>query len=79
MIVTMKRQDPVEAYAVFRIDELLGPDTPLERMVTVKEVLPTFESAKSEVERLNGLKQGDGQRYFWQKTRLVGFFPKSES
>jgi len=78
-IEEMKRQDRVEAYAVVRMDDFLGPDTPLERKFSVKEILPTLESAKAEVERLNGLQQGDGQRYFWQTTRLVGFFPRPKA
>jgi len=75
-MVAMKRQDRAEAYAVVRIDDFHGPETPLEHKITVKEILSKLEAAKSEVERLNQLNQEKGCRYFWQPTRLVGFFPE---
>ena len=65
----MRQKHPV--FAVLRVDEFLGPDTPLENRVTVKEVVRTLEIAESEVKRLTRLNSGKRCRYFWQATRLM--------
>lgn len=71
-----------EAFAIVRLDRLdhrpvdfeqegSGPDIgsgPVD--VTVKEVVLGLAAAKREVERLNGLNESKGCRYFWQSTRL---------
>jgi hypothetical protein len=75
----MKRQDRVEAYAVVRVDNFDGPRTRPENDFTVKEILPTLDAAKEEVDRLNKLNRDKGCRYFWQATRLVGFFPQAKA
>jgi hypothetical protein len=56
-------------FAIVRLDEFVGPETPLERRITVKKVVRGLDAAEREVERLNKL-QKEGVRYFWQHTRL---------
>jgi hypothetical protein len=57
-------------YAVVRIDSFLGPETPLENKIAIKEILWTEEAARREVDRLNQLNEGKGCHDFWQTTRL---------
>jgi hypothetical protein len=57
-------------YAVIRADEYRGADKPVERKVTVKEIVWDEETARREVERLNALRK-EGVHYFSQVTRLL--------
>ena len=57
-------------YAVVRVDLYL--EKPIPNGITVKEILPTLEEAKKEVERLMALNKDKNVLYFWQTTR---FFP----
>jgi hypothetical protein len=74
-------KDAVPVYAVLRIDmyeptneegDQLNAGSGLSFHVTVKEVLPSMEEARAEVQRLNALKEGRGVRYMWQYSR---YFP----
>ncbi len=58
-----------QVFAVIRVDNYQF----IEDAITVKEILPTMEEATEEVERLNGLNEEKGARYFWQATR---YFPE---
>jgi hypothetical protein len=58
-------------YAVLRFDLFLADTSPLESLVTVKEIVGTQEEAEQEVERLNALVKDGGARYAWQATRLI--------
>lgn len=61
-------------YAVVRLDMFLfGPGQTMEKAITIKEVLPNIEAAKSEVERLNALNADKDSHYFWQSTH---FYPE---
>jgi hypothetical protein len=64
-----KRQ---QVYAIVRIDEFQGPNVPIERKMTVKEIVWTETAARTEVDRLNRLQsQRDVDcRYYYQATRL---------
>lgn len=68
----MSRNPPEreQVYAVVRIDEFLGDETPMERNVTVKEIVRDLAIAEAEVARLNQLNADKNCRYFWQTTRL---------
>ena len=78
-------KDAVPVYAVLRID-MYEPtneagDQPdagsgLSCHVTVKEVLPSMEEARAEVQRLNALKEGRGIRYMWHHSR---YFPEGRA
>jgi len=59
-------------YAIVRIDQFHDSSVPLERRVTVKEVVWTIEEAEAEVARLDELNGSKGCKYFWQTTRLIG-------
>ena len=67
-----ERMDPRRepAYAIIRIDDIESADVSLEDRVTVKSVVWSLDRARSEVDRLNGLNQDKGCRYFWQYTRV---------
>jgi hypothetical protein len=58
------------AYAIVRIDDFLGPQSPIENRITVKKIMWDADAADREVERLNGLKNATGIRYFSQITRV---------
>lgn len=62
-------QEKVQVYAVIRVDRHTSN---IEDAVTVKEVLPSLEEAKLEVDRLNQLSVDRDCYYFWQTTR---YFP----
>jgi len=64
----MAEHDP--AYAVIRVDEFLGADTPPEELITVKTVVASQSVAEAEVARINA-QAPSGARYFWQSTRLA--------
>jgi hypothetical protein len=57
-------------YAIVRVDDYLGAETPTERRVNVKKVVFDPDEAEREVERLNNLQGDDGSRYFLQVTRV---------
>jgi len=57
-------------YAIVRIDEFLGNDTPIEHRITVKKVMRDADKAAREVERLNRLQKDKGVQYFSQTTRI---------
>jgi hypothetical protein len=59
-----------QVYAIVRIDDFLGNDTPIEHRITVKKVMPDAENAEREAERLNRLQKDKGVRYFSQITRM---------
>jgi hypothetical protein len=63
-------QKKLQVFAVLRMDSGIRL---LEDALTIKEILPTRDEAKSEVERLNKLNASKGARYFWQMTR---YFPE---
>ena len=44
-----------QVYAVIRIDHFYTSDTPLEHLITIKEIVSNLELAKAEVNRLNEL------------------------
>jgi hypothetical protein len=70
--------DPVheEAFVILRADLFHEPDTPLEQLITAKEVVRSLELAEREVARLNAL-HPDGQvRYWLTRSRL---FPPGHS
>ena len=62
----MRQKHPV--FAILRVDDFHGADTPIEAKVTVKQVVSSQEIAEREVERLTCEK---GCRYFWQTPRFV--------
>lgn len=71
--------EKLQVYAVIRIDRgstmdaVLGwPDDISCPMITVKEILPTLEEARDEVERLNQLQAEKGCHYYVETTR---YFP----
>jgi hypothetical protein len=67
----MNEKQPV--YAVIRIDKyLVDLPGPIEEVFAVQSILPTLEEAKSEVERLNLLRDPDRVTYVWRATR---FYP----
>lgn len=70
--MTVEASQRVGVYAVVRLDNYLGPETPLQGRVTVKEILSTLEEAEREVARLNVLASNRDVTYFWQYTR---YFP----
>lgn len=57
-------------YAIVRVDDYFGPETPTERRVTVKKIVFDPDEAEREVDRLNNLQDADGSRYFLQITRI---------
>jgi hypothetical protein len=57
-------------FAIVRVDDYFGPETPAERRVTVKKIVFDPDEAEREVERLNKLQAADGSRYFLQVTRV---------
>lgn len=59
-----------EVYAILRFDGFLSPNTCIEYLVTVKEVLFDQKIAEAEVVRLNALNEGMGCLYWCQVTRL---------
>ena len=65
----MKNQKQV--FAVIRIDEFMTGTAVADNGITIKEIVPTQQTAESEVERLNQLNKDKGCRYFWQATRMV--------
>jgi hypothetical protein len=60
----------LHGYAIVRIDDYLGPETPAERRVNVNKVILDRDEAEREVERLNSLQKDDGRHYVLQLTRL---------
>ena len=64
----INRKNSTHVYAVIRVDRYSSEKDPI---ISVKEVHPTWEIAKSEVERLNELvrKKGGDSEYFCQCTR----------
>lgn len=74
----------IQVFAVLRIDthgsiesEQGWPQGLACPVVTVKEVLPSFEEAEREAERLNQLQEGKGCYYFAQATRFFPFGRKA--
>src|SRR4051812_6303600 len=63
------------AYAVVRVDDFLGADSPVEDRITIKKVVRDRETAESEADRLNRLQKEPGVRYLAQITRLEGVCP----
>jgi len=59
-----------QVYAILRYDAFQGPSTPIENLISVKRILLDEEKARAEVERLNGLNEEKGCRYFMQATRM---------
>ena len=57
-----------QGYAIVRVDEFLPDETSLENKITVKRILWDFDTAVSEVARLNELRENS--TYFWQATRV---------
>ncbi len=70
--MSLPEQPVTHVYAIVRVDDYLGTDVPIERRITVKEVVGTATEACDEVARLNRLRADGGVRYFSQVTRLVG-------
>ena len=68
-----------QVFAVLRVDDFQGADTPVETKVTVKQVVSTQQIAEREVERLRRLNAEKGCRYWWQATRLVELPEESSS
>ncbi len=66
------QREITQVFAVIRIDR----DRLTEDALTIKEILPTAEQAREEVERLNALNKRRGARYFWQATR---YFPNGRT
>jgi len=62
-----------QVYAIVRLDGELAnmPDA-----IAVKEVLPSLQEAKIEVDRLNDLNSGKGVIYLFQATR---YFPSGRN
>ncbi len=59
-----------QVYAVLRADLYHDPETEIEHLVTVKEIVHDLETAEAEVARLNALRPDGKVRYWWQMTRL---------
>jgi len=68
-----------QIFAVLRVDDFHGVDTPIKTKVTVKQVVSSQEIAEREVERLTLLNVEKGCRYFWQATRFVELSEESDS
>lgn len=72
----MKKQT-TSVYAVIRLDYDLFDLTTGESSdslpagITLKEIVPTLETAEAEVRRRNELNAERGCNYYWQHTRLV--------
>ena len=74
--MSVNHQERDDVYAVLRADLFHGPDTPLETLITVKEVVRSEDIAKLEVKRLNALHPDGRVRYWYQHSRL---FPPGRS
>ncbi len=61
---------PKQVYAVIRLDHYPEEDVALSHRVTVKEIVSDLRIAKSEVKRLNKLRDDKEHEYFWQTTRM---------
>ena len=59
-----------QVFVVLRADLFLGPDAPVESLVTAKEVVHSLELAEQEVARLNALRPEGGIRYWYCPSRL---------
>ena len=57
-------------FAIIRIDDYFGDETPIEQRITVKKVVRDAGEADREVERLNNLRDGQRSRYVSQITRI---------
>jgi hypothetical protein len=70
----MRAKIPV--FAVIRIDGLPDSLEAAHNLVTITKVLPRWEDAVKEAERLNKINGGKGARYFCQTTR---YYPDFET
>ena len=69
--MSVKHKERDDVYAVLRADLFHDSGTPLETVITVKEVVRSEDVAKREVERLNALHPDGRVRYWYQHSRLV--------
>ena len=67
------------AYAIVRLDLFHGPNTPLERLYTIKEVVWDRDDAEREVARLNALWPDGKTRYFVDLARVAVRTPSEAS
>ena len=74
--MSVKHKERDDVYAVLRADLFHDAGTPLETVITVKEVVRSEDVAKREVERLNALHPDGRVRYWYQHSRL---FPPGRS
>ena len=66
-----KRHRPrEEVFVVLRADLFHDAETPLETMITAKEVVLSREQAETEVRRLNALHPEGRVRYWFTSSRL---------
>jgi hypothetical protein len=63
-----KRYDHV--FAILRVDAFQDPDVPVNEKVSVTKIVRDAETARREVDRLNGLQQSEDVYYFFQVTRM---------
>ena len=73
---TMRMKAKVQVYAIVRIDGPIESAKDANDRVAITRVLPDFEEAASEVERLNKLNSDKGCFYLWRTTR---YFPEENS
>ena len=65
-----------DVYVILRADLFQGKDTPLENLITAKEVVRSEELARQEVDRLNA-GHSDGQVHYWYRHSRL--FPPGRS
>jgi hypothetical protein len=68
--VSSTPEDREDVYVILRADLFHGPETPLELLVTAKEVVRSLELAEREVARLNALHADRQVRYWFSHSRL---------
>lgn len=60
----------IHKYVVYRVDHYLWREgASIDTLITIKEVVDTAAEAMAEVERLSGLKGGEGSEYRWQSAK----------
>ena len=74
--MSTNHQEREDVYAILRADLFHNPGTPLETIVTVKEIVRSEGLAQREVARLNALRNDGSVRYWYQQSRL---FPPGHS
>ena len=68
--MSLTHEDREDVYVILRADLFHGPETPLEMLVTAKQVVHSQELAEREVARLNALHADRQVRYWFRHSRL---------